>query len=72
MCPSCSFVQAAAAAQAGVSVISPNIGRIGDFYARNPGAIRNPRVCTAHLLPHCTVAHAVPCWHTEFHDSHLV
>jgi len=38
-----SFVQAAAAAQAGVSVISPNIGRIGDFYARNPGAIRNPR-----------------------------
>ena len=39
-----SFVQAAAAAQAGVSVISPNIGRIGDFYQRNPGAIRNPRV----------------------------
>lgn len=38
-----SFVQAAAAAQAGVSVISPNVGRIGDFYQRNPGAIRNPR-----------------------------
>lgn len=38
-----SFVQAAAAAQAGISVISPNIGRIGDFYQRNPGAIRNPR-----------------------------
>ena len=39
-----SFVQAAAAAQAGVSVISPNVGRIGDFYHRNPGAIRNPKV----------------------------
>lgn len=38
-----SFVQAAAAAQAGVSVISPNAGRIGDFYQRNPGAIRNPK-----------------------------
>lgn len=39
-----SFVQAAAAAQAGVSVISPNVGRINDFYQRNPGAIRDPRV----------------------------
>jgi transaldolase len=46
-----SFVQAAAAAQAGVSVISPNVGRIGDFYQRNPGAIRNPKV---HLLVVCT------------------
>jgi transaldolase len=38
-----SFVQAAAAAQAGVSVLSPNVGRIGDFYQRNPGAIRDPK-----------------------------
>lgn len=36
-----SFVQAAAAAQAGVSVIQPNVGRIGDYYIKNPGAIRD-------------------------------
>lgn len=39
----CSFVQAAAAAQAGVSVIQPNIGRLGDWYTKHPGAIRNPK-----------------------------
>lgn len=40
-----SFVQAAAAAQAGASVIQPNVGRIGDYYTKNPGAIRDPKVC---------------------------
>lgn len=39
-----SFVQAAAAAQAGVSVIQPNVGRIGDYYIKNPGAIRDHKV----------------------------
>lgn len=38
-----SFVQAAAAAQAGASVIQPNIGRLGDWYTKHPGAIRNPK-----------------------------
>eukprot|EP00884_Botryococcus_braunii_P009450 jgi/Botrbrau1/18506/Bobra.0072s0084.2 len=38
-----SFVQAAAAAQAGVSVIQPNIGRLGDWYVKHPGVIRNPK-----------------------------
>lgn len=37
-----SFVQAAAAAQAGVSVIQINAGRIEDWYERNPGMIRDP------------------------------
>ena len=40
----CSFVQAAAAAQAGVSVIQPNIGRIEDWYNQHPGFIRDPMV----------------------------
>lgn len=40
----CSFVQAQAAAQAGVSVIQPNIGRITDWYKRHPGYIKNQRV----------------------------
>ena len=39
-----SFVQAAAAAQAGASVIQPNVGRIGDYFTKNPGAIRDPKV----------------------------
>jgi transaldolase len=37
-----SFVQAVAAAQAGVSVIQPNIGRIEDWYNQHPGFIRDP------------------------------
>lgn len=40
-----------------MSVISPNVGRIGDFYQRNPGAIRNPRVgshaVTARMADYC-------------------
>ena len=41
-----SYVQAAAAAQAGASVIQPNVGRIADYFKKNPGAIQNPRVWT--------------------------
>jgi len=37
-----SFVQGAAAAQAGVSVIQPNVGRTRDWYNKNPGVIRDP------------------------------
>ncbi|KAK9792691.1 hypothetical protein WJX73_002290 [Symbiochloris irregularis] len=37
-----SFAQAAAAAQAGASVIQPNLGQLGDWFRRNPGAIRDP------------------------------
>lgn len=40
----CSFVQAQAAAQAGVSVIQPNVGRIMDWYKKHPGYIKNLRV----------------------------
>ena len=42
--PSRSFVQGAAAAQAGVSVIQPNVGRLHDWYNRHPGVIRDPNV----------------------------
>ncbi|KAK9809892.1 hypothetical protein WJX72_001155 [[Myrmecia] bisecta] len=38
-----SFVQAVAAAQAGCSVIQPNVGHIRDWFSKNPGAIRDPR-----------------------------
>ena len=41
----CSFVQAQAAAQAGVSVIQPNVGRIMDWYKKHPGYIKNQKVC---------------------------
>jgi transaldolase len=37
-----SFVQGAAAAQAGVSVVSPNVGRTRDWYNAHPGVIRDP------------------------------
>lgn len=37
-----SFVQAVAAAQAGVSVIQINIGRLSDWYDRHPGVLRDP------------------------------
>lgn len=37
-----SFVQAVAAAQAGASVIQVNVGRIDDWYKKNPGFIRDP------------------------------
>jgi transaldolase len=39
----CSFVQAAAAAQAGASVIQPSVGRIETWYQQHPGVIRDPR-----------------------------
>ncbi|KAK9916495.1 hypothetical protein WJX75_003327 [Coccomyxa subellipsoidea] len=38
-----SFVQATAAAQAGVSVIQPNIGRVDDWFHKYPGVIRDPK-----------------------------
>lgn len=37
-----SLVQAAAATQAGVSVISPNVGRTRDFFNKFPGIVRDP------------------------------
>lgn len=40
----CSFVQAQAAAQAGVSVIQPNVGRIMDWYRKHPGYIKHQKV----------------------------
>ena len=40
----CSFTQAAAAAQAGASVIQATIGRLKDWYTRHPGFPRDPRV----------------------------
>ena len=39
----CSFVQGAAAAQGGISVIQPNVGRLHDWYNRHPGYIRDPK-----------------------------
>lgn len=36
-----SFVQAVAAAQAGASVLQINIGRLADWYNRNPGVLRD-------------------------------
>ena len=43
-CPATSYVQAVAAAQAGVSVIQVNVGRIDDWYLKNPNFIRDPSV----------------------------
>ena len=45
-----SFVQAVAAAQAGASVIQPNIGRLGDWYRSNPGVIRDVKVWAQEFL----------------------
>jgi transaldolase len=42
-----SLVQGIAAAQAGVSVIQPNVGRTRDWYNKHPGVIRDP-----HVRPH--------------------
>jgi len=39
-----SLVQGVAAAQAGVSVIQPNVGRTRDWYNQHPGVIRDPHV----------------------------
>lgn len=38
-----SLVQGVAAAQAGVSVVQPNVGRVRDWYNRHPGVIRDPK-----------------------------
>ncbi|KIY99632.1 transaldolase [Monoraphidium neglectum] len=37
-----SLIQGIAAAQAGVSVIQPNVGRTRDWYNKHPGVIRDP------------------------------
>lgn len=37
-----SFVQGVAAAQAGISVVQPNVGRTRDWYNKHPGVIRDP------------------------------
>ncbi|PRW61225.1 putative transaldolase [Chlorella sorokiniana] len=41
-----SFVQGSAAAQSGVSVVQPNVGRLHDWYNRHPGVIRDPNAPT--------------------------
>ncbi|KAF5829216.1 hypothetical protein DUNSADRAFT_16393 [Dunaliella salina] len=38
-----SLAQAAAAAEAGASVVNPNVGRTRDFFRKNPGMIRDPK-----------------------------
>jgi len=38
-----SFAQAAAAAQAGVSIVQPNIGALADWYRSHPNFPRNPK-----------------------------
>lgn len=38
-----SMVQGVAAAQAGTSVIQPNVGRVRDWYNKHPGVIRDPK-----------------------------
>lgn len=43
----CSFVQGSAAAQSGISVVQPNVGRLHDWYNRHPGVIRDPNVSQA-------------------------
>ena len=47
-------MQAVAAAQAGVSVIQPNIGRLHDWYVKHPGFPRDPKVRP--ITPRCLVA----------------
>jgi hypothetical protein len=62
----CSFVQGVAAAQAGISVVQPNVGRTRDWYNKNPGVIRDPHVSTIKYHTHsglaCGVAAAAVAW----------
>ena len=60
-----SFVQAVAAAQAGVSVIQPNIGRLHDWYVKHPGFPRNPKVRPYHPLSLCCAC----CLHPRCSDG---
>lgn len=58
----CSFAQAVAAAQAGVSVLQPNLGLLGDWYRQHPGAIRDPKVPDEHAHNmYALPLHASPC-----------
>jgi hypothetical protein len=41
---SCSLAQAAAAGQAGASLVTANVGRVRDWYTKHPGYIRDPQV----------------------------
>ena len=52
----CSLVQAIAAAQAGASVIQPNIGRLDDWYAKHPGVIRDPKASRPAVAMHAALA----------------
>lgn len=45
-----SLAQAGAAAEAGASVINPNVGRLRDFFRQNVNAIRDPKVSVAGML----------------------
>lgn len=38
-----SFVQGVAAAQAGIAVIQPNVGKLNDWYTTHPGVPRDPK-----------------------------
>lgn len=77
----CSFVQAQAAAQAGVSVIQPNVGRIMDWYKKHPGYIKNQKVslqfCSSNILasvghsPASTVGQAQSGFHCRLHQASL-
>ena len=54
-----SFVQGVAAAQAGVSVVQPNVGRTRDWYNKHPGVIRDPHVSTSCALCRLGLFHSV-------------
>jgi hypothetical protein len=53
-------VQATAAAQAGVSVIQPNIGRLDDWYNKHPGVIRDPKAGAANPFNQCACLWELP------------
>ena len=42
-----SLAQGVAAMQAGASVLQPSVGSTREWYDRNPGAIRDPKVSSA-------------------------
>lgn len=62
----CSFVQGVAAAQAGVSVVQPNVGRTRDWYNKHPGVIRDPHVSDAvEQCCTCTLQRLLPVCYTS-------
>lgn len=57
----CSLAQGIAGAQAGASIVNANVGRTRDFYNRNPGLIRDPKVGDACLVPPITPSASTAC-----------